>query len=165
MAQRTCESCGQGFWQGRGRAARRCRPCRDGDRYGPAHRQVRAATLTAAVGTACARCGEQLLANEALQLDHDDQDPTRYVGYSHRSCNARAGAIAGNKARAAAYRAAKAGVKTSTPNGSVGVSPPQTVPFGDPPERPVCQRTRAQIDASADPLPCLGCGRIASRCW
>jgi hypothetical protein len=57
-----------------------------------------------------------MLAGQPVHLDHDDQDPTRYLGYSHRSCNVSAGAARGNAMRAAAYRAAK-GLPPS-PNGS-----------------------------------------------
>jgi hypothetical protein len=103
---RTCEVCGAGFWQGRGRPARRCPRCRGRDRYGPEHRAFRDGTVAQAVGKPCARCHQVMLASDAVQLDHAD-DGQGYVGYSHRSCNARAGAINGNRARAAAYRAAK----------------------------------------------------------
>jgi hypothetical protein len=48
-----------------------------------------------------------MLEGQRLQLDHDDDDPTRYRGWAHGKCNERAGAINGNKARAAAYRAAR----------------------------------------------------------
>ena len=106
MAHRVCEECGVGFDQfGRGRPAKRCPEHRD--RYGAAHRRTRAATVGQAVGKPCARCHEPIRAGDAVDLDHADDDPTRYLGYSHRSCNARAGAVNGNRARAAAYRAAK----------------------------------------------------------
>jgi hypothetical protein len=58
------------------------------------------------VGKLCVRCGLPMLEGQPVQLDHADNGQG-YVGYSHRSCNARAGAINGNRARAAAYRAAK----------------------------------------------------------
>jgi hypothetical protein len=104
---RVCESCGESFWQGRGRPAKRCKPCRGGDRYGPSHRAFRAGTVDQAVGKPCARCHQVMLAGQAVQLDHADDDPTRYLGYSHQRCNASAGAARGNRLRAAAYRAAK----------------------------------------------------------
>jgi hypothetical protein len=105
---RVCEVCGERFYQYRGRPAKRCSDCRGGDRYGSAHRAMRAATVDQAVGRLCVRCQQPMLEGQAVQLDHaDNGDPNAYVGYSHRSCNARAGAVAGNKARAAAYRAAK----------------------------------------------------------
>jgi hypothetical protein len=104
---RTCETCGDSFFQGRGRPAKRCGRCRGSDRYGARHRAVRAQTAPYAVGKPCARCGQTMLAGQAVQLDHADDGSGRYLGYSHRSCNARAGAVNGNRARAAAYRAAK----------------------------------------------------------
>jgi hypothetical protein len=102
-----CESCGTRFWQYRGRPAKRCGPCRGEDRYGPTHRATRAATVNEAIGHLCARCQRVMLPGQAVELDHDDQDPTKYVGYSHSSCNRSAGASRGNAMRAAAYRQAK----------------------------------------------------------
>ena len=103
---RVCEQCERRFWQGRGRPAKRCPECREGERYGAEHRRLRAQTVALAVGKACARCHQPMLAGQAVQLDHDDQDPSRYLGWSHASCNARAGAVNGNRARARAYRQA-----------------------------------------------------------
>jgi hypothetical protein len=100
-----------------------------------------------------------MLPGQAVQLDHDDQDPSRYLGYSHRSCNARAGAVAGNKARAAAYRAAK-GLPPS-PNGATSAR----VSMYQDTDR--CQRTHDELGAAAKaktPLPCI-CERRSSRCW
>jgi hypothetical protein len=111
---RRCESCGQAFWQGRGRPAKRCPPCRGGDRYGTAHRALRAATVAQAVGQPCARCRRTIQAGEAVDLDHAD-DGDGYIGYSHRRCNSSAGASRGNRLRAAAYRAVKAGLTTGAP--------------------------------------------------
>jgi len=34
-----------------------------------------------------------MLDEDDMQLDHSDDDPTVYIGYSHRSCNAKAGAL------------------------------------------------------------------------
>jgi hypothetical protein len=103
---RTCEACGEGFYQYRGRPAKRCHRCRAHDRYGPDHRAFRAGTISQAIGKACARCGLPMLEGQPVQLDHADNGQG-YIGYSHRSCNARAGAVRGNQLRAAAYRAAK----------------------------------------------------------
>ena len=106
MSYRTCESCGWGFHQFRGRPAKRCEDCRGGDRYGSQHRQLRAAGLAVAVGKPCARCHELIGAGDAVDLDHAD-DGDGYLGFSHASCNARAGAVKTNRARAEAYRRAK----------------------------------------------------------
>jgi hypothetical protein len=60
-------------------------------RYGRAHRLVRKkyASVVAAGGAVCARCGKPIAPNEPWDLDHDDGDPLqrRYLGPSHRSCN------------------------------------------------------------------------------
>jgi hypothetical protein len=159
MPDRTCESCGEGFWQGRGRAARRCPPCRGGDRYGAEHRATRAATVDQAVGQRCARCQTTILEGQPVDLDHADNGHG-YLGYSHRRCNARAGAIAGNKARAQAYRAMRGMAPPPAANGSAAA----VVVREPPPERPECVRTREEIRAGNVPLTCL-CGRLTSRCW
>jgi hypothetical protein len=161
MADRICEDCGTSFWQGVGRAARRCPPCRADDRYGTEHRQLRADTVASAYGTPCARCRKVMVGGEAIQLDHaDNGDPSAYVGYSHASCNASAGAARGNSMRAAVYRAVKAGAI-----GVPAASGSRTVPARQPPS---CQRSREEITAEAQTtghgLPCL-CGRVTSRCW
>lgn len=171
MGLRTCESCDRGFHQyGRGRPAKRCPDCRSGDRYGAQHRTTRAATVDLAVGQACARCGRVMLAGEAVELDHADDDPARYIGYSHRSCNRASGAARNNAARAAAYRAAKGQPASNGSTGTISAAAektPQRSLNREPPPQPRCQRTAAQIDASAaarDPLPCI-CARRNSRCW
>ena len=151
---RVCRSCGESFYQYRGRPAQRCKPCRDGDRYGPAHRAFRAGTVAQAVGKLCARCRLPMLEGQPVQLDHAD-DGQGYIGYSHRSCNARAGAINGNRARAAAYRAAK-----GLP-GPKGAGRAQLLPAVEPPN---CIRAREEIMGSETPLACI-CGRSNSRCW
>jgi hypothetical protein len=177
-----CDSCGTRFWQYRGRPAKRCPPCREGTasaRYGPVHRATRAATVDQAIGLPCARCQQTILPGQEIHLDHDDTDPSRWIGFSHARCNSRAGAIAGNKARAAAYRALKAGdarpvtpagrdARPVTPNGSASL-PPTTpdaasLPPEPPPDPAVCKRFREEINASPVPLPC-DCGRRTSRCW
>jgi hypothetical protein len=119
----TCASCGRGFHQyGRGRPAKRCPDCRSGDRYGAQHRAIRAATVAQAVGQPCARCREPIRPGEAVDLDHADDGSGTYLGYSHRRCNSSAGASRGNRLRAAAYRAAKAGLAAGVP--PVTVEPP-----------------------------------------
>jgi hypothetical protein len=151
----TCETCGRAFFQGRGRPARRCPACRDEDRYGPAHVAMRAATVAQAVGQLCVRCGLPMLPGQEVQLDHADDGSGRYLGYSHKRCNLSAGASRGNRMRAAAYRAAK-GLPAPL-NGARAYAPSAV-------EQPNCQRSREEIRASADPLPCV-CGRKTSRCW
>jgi hypothetical protein len=161
LSYRTCEACGAGFHQfGRGRPAKRCPDCRASDRYGSAHRATRAATVEAAVGALCVRCGRTMLPGQSVQLDHDDDDPTKYLGYSHQRCNASAGASRGNAMRAAAYRAAKG---LPAPNGinsaRVEINPPAS--------EGRCQRTHEELGAAAKvgtPLPCI-CARRSSRCW
>jgi hypothetical protein len=163
---RVCEACGEGFWQGRGRPAKRCPPCRaEGHegRYGPAHRALRAATIDQAFGQLCSRCRLPMVEGQALELDHaDGGGPGEYAGWSHAGCNRSAGASRGNAMRAAAYRAAM-GLPTRAParNGARPVRP-------RPAEPPPCQRTREEITAEAKStgkgLPCL-CGRTTSRCW
>jgi hypothetical protein len=157
---RVCQSCGESFYQYRGRPAKRCKPCRGGDRYGPAHRAFRAGTVDQAVGKPCAPCQLSMLEGQPVQLDHADDGSGCYIGYSHRSCNARAGAINGNRARAAAYRAARGlpGPAIASPNGAGRAQLP---PAAEPPN---CIRAREEISASDEPLACI-CGRPASRCW
>jgi hypothetical protein len=93
---------------------------------------------------------------QVVQLDHADDGSGRYLGYSHQRCNASAGAARGNRMRAAAYRALRGAiVPPSAPNGAAVVVRE---------ERPTCQRSREEVMASADPLPCV-CGRTVSRCW
>jgi hypothetical protein len=138
---RWCEACGEGFWQGRGRPAKRCPPCREGDRYGPRHRATRAETVPLAYGKPCARCGKPMLPGQNVQLDHDDQDPGRYIGYSHQRCNASAGASRGNAMRAAAYRAAKG---LPSPNGTVRRAPPPAP--DDPPDGTVRELEGGRVE-------------------
>jgi hypothetical protein len=67
-------------------------------RYGPAHRALRAALLPFASGSPCTRCGNPIELGQPVDLDHAD-DGVRYLGWAHRSCNRRAGAIKGNRMR------------------------------------------------------------------
>jgi hypothetical protein len=146
VSYRTCEACGGGFHQfGRGRPAKRCPDCRAGDRYGVQHRRIRAATVDQAVGSNCCRCHQTILPGQAAQLDHADDGSGEYLGYSHQSCNARAGAVASNKARAAAYRAFKAGVEipiSRNGSGEVGTSPEPA----DPPDGTVRELDGGRIE-------------------
>jgi hypothetical protein len=120
------------------------------------HQRVRAATISQAIGRLCVRCGRVLLEGQAVQLDHADDGSGEYLGYSHRSCNASAGASRGNAMRAAAYRASKG--LPSVRNGPVATTT-------RPPELPKCQRTSEEIMAAGKPLPCV-CNKLAvGRCW
>jgi hypothetical protein len=58
-------------------------------KYGRPHRRVKE-SLRPAVESGrvrCARCGELIRPGERWDLDHDDLDPSRYLGASHSSCN------------------------------------------------------------------------------
>jgi hypothetical protein len=70
-------------------AARRQRAEVEAGRYGPAHQAERRRRLDErAPDERCARCRELLPEDEAgIDLDHDDDDPTRYLGLSHSRCN------------------------------------------------------------------------------
>jgi hypothetical protein len=59
-----------------------------------------------------------MLDESTMELDHDDDDPTIYRGYSHKSCNARAGALKLIRAKEAAYRASKGLPPRGTEKGS-----------------------------------------------
>jgi hypothetical protein len=80
------------------------RPGKTNERgYGAEHRALRArlAPQVALGLTACWRCGKPILAWQQWDLGHDDTDRTIYRGPEHRgTCNRRAGAIKGNRARA-----------------------------------------------------------------
>jgi hypothetical protein len=60
--------------------------------YGWQHQQLRKKLLPFAVGTNCHRCKEPMLDPKNMHLDHDDKDRTRYLGFSHGTCNVKAGA-------------------------------------------------------------------------
>jgi hypothetical protein len=70
-------------------AARRQRAEVEAGRYGPAHQAERRRRLDErGPDERCARCRELLPEDEAgIDLDHDDDDPTRYLGLSHTLCN------------------------------------------------------------------------------
>jgi hypothetical protein len=66
--------------------------------YGYRHKQARLAYLAAfQQGQPCTRCRKPIWDTARVDLDHDDDDPTRYLGLAHRACNQGAG---GAKARA-----------------------------------------------------------------
>lgn len=105
MPDRTCQDCGAAFYQHLGRPAKRCVECRG--KYGdPEFRRASSPKAReAAYGTACYRCQKPMVPGQRLDLDHrDDGDGW---SWSHSRCNRSAAATRGNRARAAAYRAAK----------------------------------------------------------
>ena len=57
--------------------------------YGRRHHELRQRLLPMAYGTPCVRCGLPMLKGQALDLDHDERDPTRraYRGFAHAACN------------------------------------------------------------------------------
>lgn len=57
------------------------------DRYGYDHRRMRAAWLESSWDTPCVRCGRPLVRGTQVHLDHSDDDPSKYLGFSHQSCN------------------------------------------------------------------------------
>ena len=65
--------------------------------YGSKHQKLRRQLLPQAYGQPCSRCGLPMLPGQALHLDHDDYDHTKWRGFSHKACNLRAAA---KKARA-----------------------------------------------------------------
>lgn len=173
MPNLVCETCGSSFFQATGRPAKRCPDHREQRRYGNAHQKLRAATVGLAVGKPCVRCRELIREGDAVDLDHADDGSGYLPGlYSHRHCNRSAGTVALNKARSEAYRQVKglqlpAVTAGSSSNGSSSGDMTATTVQVREPEAPRCQRTAAQIDASAaarDPLPCI-CARRNSRCW
>jgi hypothetical protein len=65
--------------------------------YGAEHRAARRRLLPGAYGQLCPRCGHPMMPGQALDLDHTD-DRRSYLGFSHASCNRRAGARKRNSA-------------------------------------------------------------------
>ena len=61
--------------------------------YGTTHQRERRryARILAATPLPCTRCGEPVHATNAWDLDHDDNDRSRYLGPAHSACNRRAG--------------------------------------------------------------------------
>lgn len=71
--------------------------------YGWDHQKARKAALAAfVVGQPCVRCGKPLASKRGLELDHDDDDRSRYRGLAHAACNRRAGGEKSQRQRAAA---------------------------------------------------------------
>ena len=62
-------------------------------KYRGTHQKLRRLLLPGAYGKNCARCGLPLLRGQPLDLDHEDNGTGNYLGFSHRSCNRRAGAL------------------------------------------------------------------------
>lgn len=60
-----------------------------GQKYGAAHQRLRRqwAVRVERGDVNCARCGGLIRPGSAWHLDHDDRDPTRYLGPSHARCN------------------------------------------------------------------------------
>lgn len=150
MPIKSCEVCGAGFAQGRGRPSKRCPKHRDGGgKYNGEHRKLRETTKAAAYGRPCSRCRRPMLPGQELQLDHlDGGGPADYLGWSHATCNLSAGAAKGNRMRA--------------PGGPSAARPPVVVI----PPRPVPGSIRHRPD-------CACGGRVTwepgewwtSRCW
>jgi hypothetical protein len=57
--------------------------------YGARHQELRRRLLPTAIGRPCSRCGQPMLAGQALDLDHTD-DRRGYRGFAHAECNRRA---------------------------------------------------------------------------
>jgi hypothetical protein len=57
--------------------------------YGYRHKQLRKlwAIRISHGGVNCARCGLPIIPGEKWDLDHDDDDRTKYLGASHARCN------------------------------------------------------------------------------
>jgi hypothetical protein len=100
MAERNCLFCGHRFVPKTGshvyhnpvcreRAKAQARTVHSPARYGSTHKKLRRAVAVQvqAGGVACARCSELIEPWENWDLDHDDDDPSRYLGPSHRRCN------------------------------------------------------------------------------
>jgi hypothetical protein len=58
-------------------------------RYGAAHQRLRKlwAPKVERGEVACARCHRPIYPGQRWHLDHDDHDPTQYLGPSHVKCN------------------------------------------------------------------------------
>ncbi len=115
---------------GKGRPRLYCDACRD-TKHDAAHDKFRRATIAAAYGTPCVRCGEDLTYGNPLgepELDHAD-DGIGYLGYSHRHCNRSAGATKGNLTPSPAKAAQQARwASTHPPSRSPSPSRPPTGP-------------------------------------
>lgn len=75
-----------------------------GQRYGRRHQDARQRFLDKFNdGDLCNRCLQPMHSWQPLALDHDDDDPTRYRGLAHASCNNAAGGSIGGATTAARY--------------------------------------------------------------
>ncbi len=92
---RRCKGCGYtvsgAYWCDRCKPQRGKKPLR----YGGEHQRKRAAERPLQYGKPCARCGYPMLAGQEIHLDHRDDDPTQYLGWSHALCNLKAGGRVG----------------------------------------------------------------------
>lgn len=69
--------------------------------YGWSHQKARRAALAAfVVGQPCVRCGKPLTSKRDVELDHDDNDRSRYLGLAHSYCNRQAGGRKSHGSRA-----------------------------------------------------------------
>lgn len=73
--------------------------------YGSEHAKARKAwaAVVSAGQAVCTRCQRPVLPGMLWDLDHLD-DRSGYAGAAHRACNRRAGAVKGNRRRAARRR-------------------------------------------------------------
>ena len=72
--------------------------------YGTQHQRARReALLLFKPGQRCVRCDQPMWTAENLDLDHDDDDRSRYLGLAHRSCNRAAGARKGANPQTSPY--------------------------------------------------------------
>jgi hypothetical protein len=73
-------------------------------RYGRRHQETRERALQQfRDGDLCGRCFQPMYAYQGIDLDHDDDDPTRYRGLSHSTCNSAAGGAKGGATTAERY--------------------------------------------------------------
>ncbi len=69
--------------------------------YGWQHQKARKAALASFVpGQPCVRCNKPMTSRAGLELDHDDDDRSRYNGLAHAECNRRAGGQKAQRQRA-----------------------------------------------------------------
>lgn len=70
-------------------------------KYAWRHQKLRAELLPYAPGSLCARCGQTIKAGQPVDLDHAEDGG--YLGWSHSTCNRRAGAQKGARMRASRF--------------------------------------------------------------
>lgn len=75
--------------RGNGRKSSRFQPSTSARGYGWTHQRLRARLepVVRSGAAVCGRCGEPILPTERWDLDHDDDDRSRYLGASYRRCN------------------------------------------------------------------------------